>query len=142
MGDIDAGPSGGSGGKDFRDGVGSNGRITQVKVRSGQYIDSIQLKIHNGIFEEQRDPIGGSGGTDQPPLNLDPDEYIISLSGTSGTNVDSLAIHTNKGKVLQCGGGGGEPFGYPQFNGHEICGFFGRAGSLIDAIGVVYRTRA
>jgi hypothetical protein len=72
-------------------------------------------------------------------ITLDPDEYIVGISGRYGDHIDSLRIYTNKKNSPVLGGTGGSvDFGYTAPQGQMIVGFFGRAGDNLDAIGVLY----
>jgi hypothetical protein len=76
---------------------------------------------------------GGAG------FNLDPDEYLIGISGTFGDHINSIMFYTNKRTSPTYGGSGGtDTFSYTAPTGQRIVGFFGRAGDNLDAIGVLY----
>ncbi len=93
------GPSGGLGGNIFNDGQTGGWRVTEVRVYSGQFIDSIQV-----IYIDQTNRVvagskhGGSGGN-LSVLKLAPDEYITTVGGKYGSYVDSLFMKTNKGQL-------------------------------------------
>lgn len=141
------GPSGGLGGNYFSDGQAGgqfssdNRRLTEVRVRSGAFIDSIQLVYENVIGQKIVSPMhGGSGGT-LSVFKLDPGEYITRISGKHGWYIDSLLIETNKGKAKGWGGTGGSAnYTYTAAPGSSIHGFFGRSGKFLDAIGVILKT--
>ncbi|EAZ29534.1 hypothetical protein OsJ_13607 [Oryza sativa Japonica Group] len=81
-------------------------------------------------------------------IKLSADEQVTSVEGTIGRfrDVDepvitSLTFRTNAGKTYGPYGGAsdkqaGTPFSIPVDNGGVVVGFWGRAGWLIDAIGV------
>lgn len=138
------GYSGGRGGVEFIDAAfPPNSRVYEVQIRSGAFIDSIQIihKTPQGV-EHAFPKHGGEGGT----LNiftLGDNEHIIAISGRYGEFIDSLRIHTDLPRSSPTyGGPGGEAdFNYEAPDGTEIAGFYGRAGDLIDAIGVVLRRK-
>ena len=128
------GPSGGTGGAVF-DCVAPTGaapKITEVRVRFGRYVDSIQVLYSDGRAGVVH---GGSGGQLQT-LRLDADETIQQISGKYGSQVDSIQIRTSKGKVLSAGGSGGNAaFSYAAPPGLSISDFSGRSGQYLDAVG-------
>src|SRR5215216_3336744 len=87
-------------------------------------------------------PSGGEGGQSRPALVLEADEYITQVRGRYGNVVDSMEIVTNKRTESYGGTGGGATYSYVAPPGTEICGFVGRAATVIDAIGVLIRPRA
>ena len=128
---------GGSGGSRFDDGGPEtvNGRITDVLIHSGQYIDSIQVSEGNPAVLHPRH--GGNGGYPNN-LILAGDEYITEVSGKYGKFIDSLTIQTNKGQIGHWGGDGGKyDFDFAAPPGYAIVGFYGRSGQFLDAIGVI-----
>jgi len=134
--------AGGGGGSGFSDrDVQAGARISGVRVRAAEWIDSIQAlyTLQDGnLVEGPRH--GGSGGSENV-FRLDQDEYIIGLSGRYGDHIDSLRIHTNK-RISQLFGGRGGDREYrievPVRN--QAVGFAGRAGDYLDAIGLTYAT--
>lgn len=135
-----AGPAGGCGGRDFSDDPhGMYGRIKQVTIRSGAYIDAIQIAYENSLGEIIEQPQHGGNGGGKDTFLLDDDEYIIEISGRFGQFVDSLLIETNKRRSCRYGGnGGGAEYSYRAPDGYGIVGFIGRDGDYIDAIGVIF----
>jgi jacalin-like lectin domain-containing protein len=141
------GSSGGVGGNYFSDGQAggqfSSGdrRLTEVRIRSGVFIDAIQLVYEDVIGQKIISPMhGGTGGT-LSVFKLAPGEYITRISGKYGWYIDHLLIETNKGKAKGWGGTGGSAnYTYTAPPGSSIHGFFGRSGTFIDAIGVILKT--
>lgn len=132
--------SGGRGGSPFSDReIPLGSRISQIRVRAGNNIDSIQAiyVLPNGrMLEGVRH--GGEGGNSQT-FHLDAGEYIIGLSGRYGNYIDSLRLHTNKRTSPLFGGrGGNRDFRIDIPAGYEAIGFTGRAGDYLDAIGLTY----
>jgi hypothetical protein len=76
-------------------------------------------------------------------VKLRSSEYVNEISGTFGpwgdipAVITSLKFVTNKGAQYSYGNPDGEStsFHIPVEEG-QICGFYGRAGDLLDAIGV------
>ena len=135
------GPSGGSGGDTFSDGLIWGRNIAEVRIHSGACIDSIQVVYIDESSNEIVNPkYGGSGGT-LSALKLIPGEYITTIGGKYGHLVDSLWIKTNKGRTQKWGGDGGYvAFNYSAPPGTSIYGFCGQAGHFLDAIGVIIKT--
>lgn len=132
--------SGGRGGSLFSDrDIPQGARLTEVRIRVGDRIDSIQAVyvLANGSSLEG-EVHGGRGGRSRI-FRLDADEYIIGLSGRYGDNIDSLRVHTNKRTSELFGGRGGDnDFRIEVPAGNQAIGFSGRAGDYIDAIGLNY----
>ncbi|MBZ5661384.1 MAG: hypothetical protein LAO08_13345 [Acidobacteriia bacterium] len=137
--------AGGSGGTEFVDAdVPAGGRIVEVRIHSGEYVDSIQMiySMPDGRpLEAARH--GGEGGR-SVSFRLDQGEYIVGLSGRCGTYVDSLRIHTNKRTSELFGGRGGDRefrVDVPDPDHNQATGFFGRSGEYLDSIGLSYAKR-
>ena len=75
-------------------------------------------------------------------IYLTEDEYISGVEGRSGTLVDQLTFHTNKGRTFgPYGGTGGNAFNFDLPKDARLVGFYGRSGQAIDQIGLVYATK-
>lgn len=140
------GPSGGPSGRWFEDkGIppASRTQVIAVHVSGGKQVDRVKI-VHASLSPEFRAPAfrahGGGGGTERV-FELGPGEHLVAISGRYGDVVDSLVLHTSAGRqsVRYGGEGGGGRFRYEAPPGYEIAGFFGKAGSRLDAIGVVLR---
>jgi hypothetical protein len=85
---------------------------------------------------------GGFGGS-QTLFDLDRNEHIVKISGRYNKFVTSATVETDTARTISVGtGGGGDgEYTYEAPPGFEIVGFFGRSGTLVDAIGVVLRAR-
>jgi Jacalin-like lectin domain len=84
---------------------------------------------------------GGNGGT-LDTITLERGETIEQIRGRYSTTVNSITIQTNVRTLGPFGGGGGAAdYVYTAPTGHEIIGFIGRSGALVDAIGVIITTR-
>ncbi|MCP4270596.1 MAG: hypothetical protein GY781_01335 [Gammaproteobacteria bacterium] len=128
--------SGGSGGSPFVDMAAPGEKISQITIRSGKYIDSIQLHYRYKTVTSGNSH-GGNGGQSKTFI-LKKNEYITELGGKSGKFVDSIYIKTNKGRNYKWGGNGGaKSFKFVGTKKSPIKGIWGRAGKFLDAIGVV-----
>ncbi len=135
------GPSGGAGGGPFADPQELNTiKVVRITIRSGAYVDAVQMTLERPdgsliTFDHH----GGFGGGEQN-FDLEAGEHVTSIDGRYGAYVDHINIHTDHGRVLSGGGGGGvEGYSYTAPPGFEIAGFIGRSGAYIDAIGVLLR---
>ncbi|PCK07589.1 MAG: hypothetical protein COA42_13465 [Alteromonadaceae bacterium] len=135
---IKVGPSGDAGGSEFQiDNAAKNARITQVTIRSGDYIDGITLAWSDGNSEE----IGGHGG-EVNSVELEKDEYLVGIDGKAGRYVDQITLYTNHRTLGPYGGKGGDlDFSYKvsgNDDGVEVTGLWGRSGDYVDAIGCIF----
>lgn len=141
------GPSGGVGGVQFSDlqisgGYSSdNRRLTEIRIRSGAFVDGIQTVYENQTGQKFESPWhGGSGGT-LSVFKLEPDEFVTRISGKYGWYVDRIEIVTNKGRNKGWGGtGGAKHFIYNAPPASYIHGFGGSSGRFVDSIGVIFKT--
>ena len=135
---------GGHEGSPFRD--RARGRLAEVIVHAGSWLDSIRSVWEDEGAMEKGDTQGGDGG-DETVLKLEPGEALIQISGVllkQGDTivVGSLTFKTTKrtvepiGKVLD-----GPKFTLDAPKGQEICGFQGRRGDYLTAIGMVCRDK-
>jgi hypothetical protein len=135
---ITLGPSGGYGGSPFVDSVPSGAVPSEILIRSGTYVDTLQmvLQLPNGQIEYM-DRHGGNGG-DADSFDLRDGEYITAIGGRYGQYVDSIQFYTNMRISTIYGGSGGDAdYYYEAPPGWQIVGFYGRSGDYVDAIGVV-----
>ena len=58
-------------------------------------------------------------------IKLDEDDYLISISGKTGSLVDNLRFETKKGKILEGGGPNGSSFEYKTKEGYYFSKFGG-----------------
>jgi len=131
---------GGRGGSDFTDlqpAVGT--RVIEVRIWSGDRIDSVQLVYAAPNAGESLGVRHGGSGGRMSPLRLQADEYITGISGRYGDNIDSMRIHTNRRVSPLYGGRGGDrDYAVQVPSGMQAVGFAGRTGDLVDAIGLIY----
>jgi hypothetical protein len=134
--------AGGSGGDEFTDTqIPAGSRISEIRIRSGRYIDAIQAVYtltDGSVFEG---PWHGGRGGSVNVFKLDSNEYIVGLSGRCGDYIDSLIIRTNRRSSPQFGGTGGrQDFRLDVASGNQAIGLIGRSGKYLDAIGLSYGT--
>ena len=115
-----------------------NSALSKVVIRSGKYIDAIELTyVSNEDGSYSTLPrLGGNGGHESAfDIDVRGGEKIKSIQVRSGEFVDHLNFTTNKGRSVAFGGYGGS-----QFSIAETCdlqGIYGRAGEYLDAIGFI-----
>uniref|UniRef100_A0A0E0KMB9 Jacalin-type lectin domain-containing protein n=1 Tax=Oryza punctata TaxID=4537 RepID=A0A0E0KMB9_ORYPU len=119
----------------------------QVQPQQGGGYDQLNL-VKNGPWGQKYsfDSIAV-----RETIKLSDDEQVTAVEGTFGHFRDvvepvitSLTFHTNTGRTYGPYGGAGEPgsgtpFSIPAEEGGVIVGFWGRAGWLVDSIGVYKR---
>ncbi|XP_064975317.1 protein GOS9-like [Musa acuminata AAA Group] len=135
-GEIKVGLWGGNGGSEWD--MGAADRITEIKIGAVEAIDAIVITfIRNDQTETKH-----FGSIDFKPyvISLQEDEYLVGVEGSVDTMwgltlVRNLTLRTNKDSYGPFGSSGGIPFSVPLVSG-KIIGFFGRAGEMIEAIGV------
>jgi hypothetical protein len=130
--DLKSPQYGGGGGDPFDDSSYIGNPITSITVRHGEYVDSIQVN-----YSGQQGPQHGGGGGNADTISLAKGEQVIAVVGRSGEYVDQIQFVTvSPGNVLRTygpyGGTGGDPF----YIIGTVDAFFGRSGSLLDAVGV------
>ncbi|PUZ63319.1 hypothetical protein GQ55_3G058500 [Panicum hallii var. hallii] len=128
------GASGGGGGTEF-DVTEPPMRLESMTIRAGDSVDSVGFSyVDETGHKHTVGPFGGTGGQ-LATIKLAPVEYVRRLSGTIGQAfgsearmlVASLQIRTNISD---------DQFSIPLPENVSVVGFFGRAGNLLDAIGV------
>lgn len=130
------GPHGGSGGNEFS--LLANGRITALSIRCGGWIDAVQLlyQKQDGT-EDSTEKAGGNGGG-LKLFRLSEGERITKIYGGASRFVDRIVIETDKGRK-EVFGNSNSPvqFTYMVPEGHQLVGFFGRAATYVDALGIL-----
>ncbi len=134
-----SGVYGGNGGTGFEDYVPPDSRICEIRVRSGDWINQVQVvyKTQNGPIIEAP-PHGGNGGTLQV-FSLQDGEYIEQITGKYGLYIDSMEIVTNM-QTRRFGGSGGDNYYSLGCEGCEIVGLLGRSANYLDALGARYKS--
>jgi hypothetical protein len=131
---------GGKGGSAFSDeNVPRGARISEVRIRSGDMVNSIQAiytLLDDSLMEG---PVHGGDDGSLGVFSLASDEYLTGLFGQSGPSINSISIRTNKRTSQVFGGiGGNAIFDVNVPVGKETIGFEGRASNVLDAIGLNY----
>lgn len=125
-----------TGGDEFEDNLDEAARLMAVSIRYGDKIDSICCvwEKHDGTqFMGKRH--GGSGGEKEGLFVLEKDEYISNLTVIYKLQVLGLIFATDKAhEYSYLGNESDAETGNIQ---GKVAGFFGRDGSVIDAIGVL-----
>jgi Jacalin-like lectin domain len=141
----DFGPVGGDGGSPFEDVAPAGARIAGLIIRSGgprNVVVAIQVYYVSPTGQVTFGDRHGGGAGDEENISLQAGEFFTQISGRYGQFLDSLTVETSGGpngprRFGRFGGlGGSEDYEFPEVNGQEIIGFFGRAGTLVDALGV------
>ena len=140
---------GDEGGKAFQD--QAKGRLARVVVRGGWWVDSVACTWADADGEEDDGPTrGGEGGTERV-LTLRPGESLVRVSGVIRADGDrgvrvgqevigSLTFKTTRRTIGPFGETTeGRKFTLDAPAGQEICGFRGRAGQYLNALGIVCR---
>jgi Jacalin-like lectin domain len=132
--------AGGSGGHSFLDPEPEPGtRVVEAQVRSGEYVDSVQLVYMLRDGRTITGPKHGGEGGALSVFHLDADEYLVGISGHTGSYIDSIQFLTNKRTSPLFGGhGGGRDFHIDVPANAQVTGFTGRAGEYLDAIGLTF----
>jgi hypothetical protein len=129
---------GGGGGSAFSDlEIPAGARVSEVRIHSGDVIDSVQIvyTLENGSRFEG--PSHGGRGGRSDIFRLERDEYVTGISGRCGIYIDSLAIVTNRRTSPRFGGrGGNRDYRLDAPSGNQVIGFSGRSGEFLDAIGI------
>lgn len=131
------GPSGGVGGVAFDDGPFPEGaRLRELRVWGTECIEGLQIVLDlDGELVER--PRRGTASAGLGVLRLAEDEHVTEVYGRYSGYVDQLSVRTAGGQIRRFGGRGGAcDFAYFAPAGFHIVGFWGRAGRLIDALGV------
>ncbi|MCO7227436.1 jacalin-like lectin [Pleionea sp. CnH1-48] len=138
---------GGNGGTAFSDLslVNEPTTIKSIKVRSGWWVDSLQMTITREDGSTQTSARHGGSGGAQGEFVLQPGEYIKKITGSYGSVIGSITIHTNM-RVSPAYGlgqaqGAGMTYELAAPEGYEIVGFHGRANGVLDALGIIVRER-
>lgn len=132
----------------FRD--EARGRLSRVVVFGGAWIDSIACTWSDGRADAVGALRGGDGGVEQA-VDLEPGESLVQVSGVIREDGDrgahlghevvgSLVIRTNRRTLRRVGEGTtGRRFNLEAPKGQEICGFRGRTGEYVNALGILCR---
>nr|XP_008512508.1 PREDICTED: zymogen granule membrane protein 16 [Equus przewalskii] len=127
------GDFGGSGGGRFsHSGNQLDGPITALRLRVNGYIIGLQVR-YGKVWSAH---VGGTGGNLEE-IFLHPGESVIQVSGKYEKYLRKLVFVTDKGRYLSFGTDIGTSFSAVPLHPNTVLRFIsGRAGSLIDAIGL------
>ncbi|XP_074590685.1 uncharacterized protein LOC141846543 [Curcuma longa] len=118
--------------------IGAFHDIKTINVSADDRINSIRIEYKFNRKEYKTPRIGGEGGT-LHQIELGEKEHIASVRGIYDTiSLTKLEIVTNKNSYSFGKGCGGSVFPATQLEGcsYRVVGFFGRAASYVNAIGV------
>ena len=135
---------GGSGGSTWDDDINNHSPpivgVSSIAVRHGNQVDSLQVTYLLADGNTYAAPKhGGTGGT-ASSFTLAEDEKIFRVAGkTNNTLVDQLTFFTRNSlgdemKYGPYGKTGETPFSVEG----NVVGFYGRAGDLLDGLGIYY----
>lgn len=127
---------GGTGGNpfdDLSDNGGLLGKITGITVRAGTSVDKIEVQYQNG----PKLPHGGDGGT-ATDFAINDDEWLTEIRGRAGTGLDAVQFVLSSGRMSPVYGGTGGSWFQLKKSGCVISAFFGRAGRVVDQLGVCF----
>lgn len=100
--------------------------VAKIGLQAGTNVD--QINLNDKTF-------GGSGGTNLGSLTLSGDEYISAFEIRSGWLIDHAKFTTNKGRVIQGGGDGGN---LQVFSNLRVISIAGRSGDSLDQLNITY----
>ncbi|KAI4985455.1 hypothetical protein ZWY2020_018085 [Hordeum vulgare] len=139
------GPWGGNGGQ-THDVVVAPKRLESVAIRSGAVVNSLAFTYRGHDGQQHTAGPWGSpdGSTRTETVQLGSSEFLTGVRGTTDPFVDasgdvvvtSLTLITNASTYGPFGEGRGTPFQIPMWGKGSIVGFFGRAESYVNAVGV------
>ncbi len=101
--------------------------ITSLGLKADRYID--QININGKAY-------GGDGGEERGGITLSDDEYISAFSISYGKYVDYIRFQTNKNRVIEGGGGGGDK--RVQKNNIRIISIGVHADRFVDKLTIKY----
>lgn len=126
---------GGQGGSAFD--ACAKGSVKGLHIRSGAWIDAVQVLYTNEHGQEDStNRFGGQGGG-LGALMLEAGERIIRIGFSTGQFVNSISIETDKHRRIIFGHENStiEYFDIPENS--EFAGFYGKCGAYVDSIGVL-----
>lgn len=131
---------GGEGGDAFTDEPA--GRLATISIRAGGWVDAIGCEWEAGGKTTKTSRHGGMGGTEEV-IHLDPGERLTRVSGVFNPPgwIGSITLVTSRGREWGPFGQTltGRTFECVAGPGEEICGFRGRSGTYLNALGFLVR---
>ncbi len=126
---------GGPGGHQFV--AGAEGKVRGFYIRSGAWIDALQVAYINPFGQEDStERFGGQGGG-LGSFILEPTERVTRITFTTGQYVNSISIETSLNKRVTFGQQTGTPVMFVIPENSEFAGFYGKCGAYIDSIGIL-----
>ncbi len=112
--------------------------LTTVSLRAGTRVDRVGVTQADGVTMAH----GGTGGT-AASLTLGAGEHITQVTMSSGqkdgrTRIFSIRFTTNLGRSLAGGTSTSNTVTYTAPAGWRLAGFYGRSGSEVDKLGLIY----
>ncbi|PZD94022.1 hypothetical protein DNH61_21320 [Paenibacillus sambharensis] len=134
--------AGGDGGTAFNflgNSAPATARPVSVTLRGASRLDAVSMTYANGTALAS----GGTGGT-EAALTLGSGEYFTSAlvyqnTYNGSSRIFYLELTTNQGRKVSAGTKSGTATTLTAPAGSYITGFFGRAGTNIDKLGLVYK---
>lgn len=114
--------------------------IERIDIRHGNQVDSIQVTYRLSDGSTYTAPKHGGSGGSPSSITFASDEFIIRVEGkTNNTLVDQVTFVTRNASGAEKRYGPYGKTGRTAFSvDGYVVGFFGRAGNLLDALGVYY----
>ncbi|MFI0795079.1 jacalin-like lectin [Micromonospora rubida] len=133
---------GGPHGTPFTDVDAVGPRVATVSLRGGARLDQVGVGLVDGVTRTH----GGGGGT-PASLALATGEYVTQVTLTQGkkdnrTRIFSARFTTNLGRTLSGGTPTSDAVTFTAPPGGRLAGFFGRSGSEVDQLGVIWAVGA
>lgn len=113
----------------------SSSKITNIEIRAGMYLDAVNVTRQDGTVVKH----GGNGGT-LHSFHLDNDEYICKIELGYSKFIDQLTFFTTKDRKYGPYGRTTGRLKTIDFGKGVLCGFLGRSGAYVDAIGFIFDT--
>jgi len=95
-----------------------------------------RTSFRHGTCDTAAGTVGFAGSRS---MDLDRDEYLMGVEGSYSDHINTIRFFTNKRQTPVWGGTAGDrTFGYTAPSGQMIVALIGRAGTNLDAVGVMY----
>ena len=117
-----------------------NYRINSVKVwHDGRFVYGFQTTYDmDGTNKSPGMHISMGNNLKCDQLSLNEGEHIVKILVRAGDSIDKLIFFTDQGKMLECGGNGGNPYLLVPPNGHHFVSFSGGNGNILDLFSAHY----
>lgn len=127
--------AGGPGGGAFE--ACAKGKVRGLHIRSGAWIDAVQVIYANEHGQEDSTNRCGGQGGGLGAFMLEPDEAITAVTVTTSQYVNSITIETSHKRRASFGHEHGTATRFEIPENSEFAGFFGKCGAYVDSIGVL-----